>query len=54
VSKRLGCSSAGETQEEALRNIQEAIALYLEPAPVNLLPGSIIQEVVVGSAVFDG
>jgi len=26
-----GCISEGETREEALRNIQEAIALYLEP-----------------------
>jgi predicted RNase H-like HicB family nuclease len=25
-----GCSSAGETEEEALQNIQEAISLYLE------------------------
>lgn len=41
-----GCSSAGETEEEALRNIQEAIALYIEPAPVKLLPGAIIREVV--------
>lgn len=26
-----GCVSEGETVEEALRNIQEAIELYLEP-----------------------
>lgn len=26
-----GCASAGETQEEALKNIKEAITLYLEP-----------------------
>ena len=26
-----GCISEGETEEEALRNIQEAIELYLEP-----------------------
>ena len=26
-----GCISEGETVEEALANIQEAIALYLEP-----------------------
>ena len=43
-----GCTSAGETEEEALRNIQEAIALYIEPAPVNLHPGAIIREVMVG------
>jgi len=27
-----GCNSEGETKEEALANIREAIALYLEPA----------------------
>lgn len=43
-----GCTSAGETEEEALENIQEAIALYIEPAPVSLLPGSIVREVMVG------
>ncbi len=26
-----GCISEGETQQEALKNIQEAIELYLEP-----------------------
>jgi predicted RNase H-like HicB family nuclease len=26
-----GCISEGETREEALENVQEAIALYLEP-----------------------
>jgi predicted RNase H-like HicB family nuclease len=26
-----GCLSEGETREEALANIEEAIALYLEP-----------------------
>lgn len=26
-----GCLSEGETREEALSNVQEAIALYLEP-----------------------
>jgi predicted RNase H-like HicB family nuclease len=26
-----GCISEGETREEALRNIREAIGLYLEP-----------------------
>ena len=43
-----GCVSAGETETEALRNIQEAIELYLEPAPVNLSPGAIVREVSVG------
>ncbi len=26
-----GCISEGDTREEAIRNIQEAIELYLEP-----------------------
>lgn len=32
-----GCISQGETKEEALRNIKEAIELYLEPAEDLLL-----------------
>lgn len=43
-----GCTSAGETEAEALEQIKEAIALYLEPAPVELVPGAIIREVSVG------
>ncbi|MBM3925949.1 MAG: type II toxin-antitoxin system HicB family antitoxin [SAR202 cluster bacterium] len=31
-----GCTSAGDTEEEALRNIKEAIALYLEPSPAKV------------------
>ena len=31
-----GCTSAGDTEEDALENIKEAIALYLEPSPVKL------------------
>jgi len=27
-----GCCSAGDTEAEAMENIKEAIALYLEPA----------------------
>ena len=26
-----GCTSAGRSQDEAIRNIREAIALYVEP-----------------------
>ena len=29
-----GCASAGESEEDALENIKEAIALYLEPSSV--------------------
>ena len=31
-----GCISEGETVEEALANIQEAIALYLEVLPLSV------------------
>lgn len=40
-----GCASAGDTEEEALRNIQEAIALYLEPSPVKISPRGKVFEV---------
>lgn len=28
-----GCCSAGDSEEEALNNMKEAITLYLEPSP---------------------
>jgi len=31
-----GCISEGDTKEEALKNIEEAIALYLEPVEDDL------------------
>ena len=31
-----GCTSAGDSEEDALENIKEAIALYLEPTPVKV------------------
>lgn len=40
-----GCVSAGETEDEAMANIQEAIALYLEPEPLDLPPGALVREV---------
>ncbi len=43
-----GCASCGETEEEALENIKEAIALYLEPSDVDLSPGAKVVEVAVG------
>lgn len=43
-----GCVSAGETEQEALENIREAIALYLEPDSIELAPGSVTREVSVG------
>ena len=44
-----GCFSEGETKEEALANIQEAIALYLEPIEDDALhaPGAEILEIAV-------
>jgi len=40
-----GCCSAGDTEEEALENIKEAISLYLEPTPVKLSSGEKVFEV---------
>ncbi len=40
-----GCASAGDTEAEALKNIKEAIALYLEPSPVKVGRGSKVVEV---------
>lgn len=34
-----GCISEGDTVEEALSNIKEAIELYLEPIDDDLIPG---------------
>jgi predicted RNase H-like HicB family nuclease len=34
-----GCISEGESEEEALVNIQEAISLYLEPVEDDLIEG---------------
>ena len=42
-----GCTSAGETEADALKNIQDAIELYITPAPIELLPGAIVREVMV-------
>lgn len=28
-----GCTSCGDTEDEAMKNIREAINLYLEPSP---------------------
>jgi len=31
-----GCGSAGDTEEEAVENAKEALALWFEPAEVNV------------------
>jgi predicted RNase H-like HicB family nuclease len=40
-----GCVSAGDTEEEAIRNAKEALELWFEPAPVNLSAGAKVLEV---------
>ena len=40
-----GCVSAGDTQEEAVRNIREAIALYLQRDPISLSPDAVVKEI---------
>jgi predicted RNase H-like HicB family nuclease len=42
-----GCTSCGDTKEEALVNIQEAIELYLEPSQIQVASNAIITEVTV-------
>jgi len=41
-----GCISEGETREEALLNIKEAIELYLEPGEEELPEGQELAEVI--------
>jgi len=43
-----GCTTAGDTPDECLENIQEAIELYLQPDPIILQPGAIIKEIAIG------
>ena len=31
-----GCASAGDTEEEAIQNAREALALWFEPTPVKV------------------
>jgi len=42
-----GCISEGETVEESMTNIQEAIELYLEPVEDDMMvsEGSLVQEI---------
>jgi predicted RNase H-like HicB family nuclease len=43
-----GCASAGDIDEEARRNITEAIELYLKPSDIELPRDAKIAEVTVG------
>jgi len=40
-----GCISEGETKEEALKNIREAIELYLEPVEDDILTVAKAEEI---------
>ena len=40
-----GCASAGDTEEEAVRNAKEALALWFEPSPEPLPAGAKVMEV---------
>jgi predicted RNase H-like HicB family nuclease len=42
-----GCTSAGETEDDAMVNIREAIELYLEPDTFPLGPSAVVREVFV-------
>ena len=42
-----GCSSAGETEQEAIENIREAIELYLQPDPIDLVSGAVEIEIAI-------
>ena len=42
-----GCVSCGETEKEALDNIEDAIELYLEPSEIELNSNAIVREVTV-------
>jgi predicted RNase H-like HicB family nuclease len=43
-----GCASAGETEEEARVNIEEAIQLYLSPSELVLSGEAKLAEVTIG------
>ena len=40
-----GCASAGDTEEEAIRNAKEALELWFEPSPEPLPAGPKLLEV---------
>ena len=40
-----GCASAGDTEEEAIANAREALALWFEPIALDLSPGAKVLDV---------
>ena len=40
-----GCASAGDTEDEAIKNAKEALELWFEPTPVDLSAGAKVLEV---------
>jgi predicted RNase H-like HicB family nuclease len=40
-----GCASAGDSEDEAVRNAKEALALWFEPSQVTLPAGAKVFEV---------
>jgi len=40
-----GCASAGDTEEEAVRNAKEALELWFEPSDIKLAKGAKVLEV---------
>lgn len=43
-----GCASAGDTEEEARQNIEEAIRLYLAPTEIDLPRDAKLFEIMIG------
>jgi len=43
-----GCASAGDTEEEALANIEEAVRLCLAPTEISLSKSAKLAEVMIG------
>jgi len=43
-----GCASVGDTEDEAMENIKEAIDLYLAPSELDLPENAHLAEVTVG------
>ena len=40
-----GCASAGDTEEQAVRNAKEALQLWFEPSEIKLAEGAKLLEV---------